>query len=185
MCGLSARLQYASIFLTVSFRAWGTASTILKDIHKDTNMTIIIECTSHPRRYCAIYHTGLSMGYCCVFIRPNYKESTSWRQSASKKTSFAFHFDWDTPRAREAFSRDHVNRQLCHWHTVLFTEEGRFHNSTCDRRVLSSLKHREERYNDGYIIQYDRYALNAVPSYVSLMESHRLQYDIGAAVFTR
>ena len=35
-------------------------------------------------------------------------------------------------RARLVFARDHVTWQLRQWRTVLFTDESRFHISTCD-----------------------------------------------------
>ena len=64
-------------------------------------------------------------------------------------------------RARLAFAQDHVRWQLRHWRTVLFTDESRFHISTCDRRVRV-WRHPGERYNDGNIIQYDRYGGGSV-----------------------
>ena len=43
-----------------------------------------------------------------------------------------------TPQHRAArleFAREHQTWQLRHWRPVLFTDESRFHISTCDRRV--------------------------------------------------
>ncbi len=36
-------------------------------------------------------------------------------------------------RARLDFAQDHEHWQLRHWHPILFTNESRFHVSTCDR----------------------------------------------------
>ena len=38
-------------------------------------------------------------------------------------------------RNRLNFAQNHVGWQLAQWRTVLFTDESRFHVSTCDRRV--------------------------------------------------
>ena len=59
-------------------------------------------------------------------------------------------------RARVEFARDHQNWQLRQWRPILFTDESRFHVSTCDRRVRV-WRRPGERYADCNIVQYDRY----------------------------
>ncbi len=59
-------------------------------------------------------------------------------------------------RARLDFAQDHQHWQLRHWRPILFTDESRFHVSTCDRRVRV-WRRAGERYADINIVEYDRY----------------------------
>lgn len=64
-------------------------------------------------------------------------------------------------RARLVFAQDHQHWQLRHWRTVLFTDESRFHVSTCDRRVRV-WRRAGERYAECNIVEYDRYGGGSV-----------------------
>ena len=64
-------------------------------------------------------------------------------------------------RARLDFASSHRDWQLRHWRHVLFTDESRFHISTCDRRVRV-WRSRGERYADCNIVEYDRFGGGSV-----------------------
>lgn len=55
---------------------------------------------------------------------------------------------------RLEFAREHQDWQLRHWQPVLFSDESRFHVSTCDRRVRV-WRRRGERYAQCNIVQHD------------------------------
>ncbi len=58
-------------------------------------------------------------------------------------------------RARLDFAQDHQHWQLRHWRPTLFTDESRFHVSTCDQRVRV-WGWAGEWYADSNIVEYDR-----------------------------
>ena len=65
-------------------------------------------------------------------------------------------------RARLDFAHDdHQHWQLRHWRPILFTDELRFHVSTCDQRVRL-WRRAGERYADSNIIEHDRYGGGSV-----------------------
>lgn len=64
-------------------------------------------------------------------------------------------------RNRLEYAQDHQNWQLRHWRPVLFTNESRFHVSTCDRRVRV-WRRSGERYADCNVLEYDRYGGGSV-----------------------
>ncbi|KAK3552357.1 hypothetical protein QTP86_011292 [Hemibagrus guttatus] len=63
--------------------------------------------------------------------------------------------------ARLAFAIEHQNWQVCHWHSVLFTDESRFTLSTCNRRERV-WRSRGERYAACNIVQHDRFGGGSV-----------------------
>lgn len=67
----------------------------------------------------------------------------------------------DHRRARLEFAQEHVTWQLRHWRPVLFTDESRYHVSTCDRRVRV-WRRRGERYAECNIVPYDRFGGGSV-----------------------
>ncbi len=64
-------------------------------------------------------------------------------------------------RARLDFAQDHQHWQLRHCRPILFTDESRFHVSTCDRRV-KVWRRSGEWYTDINIVEYDRYGDGSV-----------------------
>ena len=56
------------------------------------------------------------------------------------------------------FAQNQVGWQLAQWRMVLFTDESRFHVSTCDTRVRV-WRHPGERYMDCNIVQHDRFGV--------------------------
>ena len=63
--------------------------------------------------------------------------------------------------ARLHFAQDHRNWQLQDWRGVLFTDESRFHLSTCDRRVRV-WRAPGERYAQCNIVEFDRYGCGSI-----------------------
>ena len=57
---------------------------------------------------------------------------------------------------RLEFAENHLNWEMRDWESVLFTNESRFHLSSCDRRVRV-WRRPGERYADCNIMEYDRY----------------------------
>lgn len=62
----------------------------------------------------------------------------------------------DHRRRRLDFANEHARWTLPQWHCVLFTDESRFHVSSCDRRVRV-WRREGERYADCNIVQHDRF----------------------------
>lgn len=58
--------------------------------------------------------------------------------------------------SRLTYAREHRNWQLRNWSPVLFTDESRFHVSTCDRRVRV-WRRAGERYADCNIVEHDHF----------------------------
>ncbi len=63
--------------------------------------------------------------------------------------------------ARLDIAQDHQHWQQRHWRPILFTDEVRFHVSTCDRRVRI-WRGAGEWYADINIVEYDRYGGGSV-----------------------
>ncbi len=63
--------------------------------------------------------------------------------------------------ARLDFAQEHQHWQLRHWLPILFTDESRFHVSTCDRHVRVC-RWAGEWYADISIVGYDRYGSGSV-----------------------
>ena len=64
-------------------------------------------------------------------------------------------------RDRLHFALEHRHWQLRHWRTVLFTDESRFHLSTCGPRVRV-WRQPGERYSACNVVQYDRFGGGSV-----------------------
>lgn len=62
---------------------------------------------------------------------------------------------------RREFSEDHLNWGLRDWEPVLFTDESRFHLSSCDRRTRV-WRRPGERYADFNIMEWDRFGGGSV-----------------------
>ena len=54
------------------------------------------------------------------------------------------------------FARQHINWQIRHWKSILFTDESSFTESTNDRRARE-WRPQGERYAECYIVEVDRY----------------------------